>query len=375
MKLGINAFGCDHGRSGTGSYLTSLLHNLPDRTGHTIQLFGPELDKYTYSSGIESVGYAGVSLREGLFSKKIWHKTAFLNFVKKHGYNRLLFPAGIDFLPGVFPVPSVLVIQSVLSNNKNFFVKEITKNFLRFSLNSASGFIVPSSYIKQDILSLGIPESKITVIYHGVDRGLFFPRDIKDDEHVLIQPFSIRRPYIIYASRMTHAEKYHAQLIHAFNIFKQKSGLPYRLVLAGAQGKSSESVHAEVLKSPFSSDILLTGYFPHENLAELYSAADLCVFPSAIEGVGLPILEAMACGIPTACARAGALPEMIGQFTHYFDPNSPEEIAQAISVLIKRKDGKNDARRSRLIEGGLEWVKKYDWQQTARKTLEYLATI
>ncbi len=374
LKLGINACGCNHGRSGAGSYLRSLVQHLPT-TEHTIQLFGPEIDKYTYSSGVEGVSYVGLPVEAASFSEKMWHQTHFLSFVKKHAYDKILFPAGTQFLPKLFPVPTVLMIQGRIDVKQNFFSQLFAKKMLKMNLHTVAGFIVPSTYVKKKLLDFGIPESKIEVIYHGVDRKLFFPHPLEDDEPLLIQPFSIQRPYIIYASRMSDAEKYHIQLIHAFNLFKQKTGSPYRLVLAGESGQNAHSVHDEVLKSPFASDILLTGYFPHEQLPELYSAADLCVFPSAIEGVGLPILEAMACGIPTACAHAGALPEIIGKSTVFFNPDSVEEIAHVIENHVKLKSGENDGRRNALIEGGLEWVKKYNWETTAQKTLDYLNSI
>ena len=63
MKVGIDTFGCDHGRSGIGSYILSLVRNLPD-SGNNIDLFGPELDRFTYSSGPDSVSYTGLSVTD-----------------------------------------------------------------------------------------------------------------------------------------------------------------------------------------------------------------------------------------------------------------------------------------------------------------------
>ena len=112
-----------------------------------------------------------------------------------------------------------------------------------------------------------------------IDGSLFKPIT-NDEDRVLIQPFAIQRPYIIYASRITHEQKCHVELIKAFALFKKQTGSPHRLVIAGSDGNNSEAVHNAVIQSGFSSDILLTGYFPHESLPQLYSSADLCVFPS-----------------------------------------------------------------------------------------------
>ncbi len=374
MKIGINTFGCDHGRSGIGSYLMSLVRNLPE-SGHTLELFGPELDRYTYSSGLDSVRYTGLAVADSLLAERLWHFGAFSSFARRQKYDAVLFPAGVKLMPLHFDVPSVVVVQNILTDVYQNSDDGLLTGLLKMQLKKAHRIIAASRFIRDDLINLRIPESKITVIHNGIDTNLFYPRNVEHGDTVLIHPFSIRRPYIIYASRVAYPAKCHVELLRAFAMFKQKTGLPHRLVLAGADGVNAEIVHREIIKSPFSSDILLTGYFPHQNLPDLYSAADACVFPSSIEGVGLPVLEAMACGIPVACARAGALPEMAGDSAIYFDQNSPEEIAAAIERLVRLPDGSNDALRADLSARGIDWVKNFDWRKCAASTMETLESL
>lgn len=368
MKIGIDTFGCDHGRSGIGSYILSLVRNLPE-SENLIDLFGPELDRYTYSSGVEAISYTGVSVADSLLAERFWHLAAFNSFARKQKYDAVLFPSGAKLLPLKFEVPSVVVVQDILSDvYKNSDDMAIT-GLLKMQLRKAQRIIASSRFVRDDLMNLHIPESRITVVHNGIDTSLFYPHPTVNNEAVLIHPFSIRRPYIIYASRVAYPSKCHVELVKAFSIFKKKTGAPHRLVLAGADGVNAEIVHREIIKSPVSSDILLTGYFPHQNLPELYSAADACIFPSSIEGVGLPVLEAMACGIPVACARAGALPEMAGDNVLYFDQNSPEEIASAIERLVRTPTGENEALRNDLVSRSLEWVKGFDWKKSAQETI------
>ena len=261
-----------------------------------------------------------------------------------------------------------MVIQSLLSADLGV----IAKMGLRRTLKNASGLISPTKYIQNDLSQFGVNASDIKVIYNGIDGSLFKPIT-NDEDRVLIQPFAIQRPYIIYASRITHEQKCHVELIKAFALFKKQTGSPHRLVIAGSDGNNSEAVHNAVIQSGFSSDILLTGYFPHESLPQLYSSADLCVFPSMIEGVGLPVIEAMACGVPVACARAGALPEVAGDSALFFNSKKPEEIAEAISSLVDCD--KNTAKRKEMIEKGFGWVKQYNWETTAHQTIEYIDSL
>ena len=71
MKIGVDAFGCDHGRSGIGSYILSIVKNLP-KNDYEFELFGPELDKYTYTSDIDYVSFTGIDISDTKFSEKIW---------------------------------------------------------------------------------------------------------------------------------------------------------------------------------------------------------------------------------------------------------------------------------------------------------------
>lgn len=364
MKIGINAFGCNHGRSGSGSYLFYLVNNLP-ASKYKFGLFGPEIDKYTYTSNLEDVDFTGLDINDSPISEQFWHKTSLNSFIKKQKYDVLLYVSGLQLLPVSFNVPSFLVIQEAPDK-----LQGLAKIRIKSVFNQACGIIVPSKYVRSALLDLGVCSDKITVIHNGIDDDLFKPCPAKNGETVLIQPFSIRRPYIIYASRLANSSKCHAELIDAFTIFKKKSGAPHRLVIAGAGGESSSGIHEKVLMSPYSSDILLTGYFPHENLPKLYSAADLCIFPSRKEGSGLPVIEAMACGIPTACSNEGALPEIAGEASLYFNSRNTEEIAETIMKLIDTPE--NSKCRKNLIGNGLEWIKKYSWKKTAAETVEYI---
>lgn len=374
MKIGIDTFGCDHGKSGLGAYVLSLVHNLPD-SGFDIELFGPELDRYTYTSGIDNVQYQGLPVADSSLAERIWHFTSFSSFAKKRKYDVVLFPAGTRLLPLKFTIPSAILVQEVLSSATHNSDDELINGYHKMQLKKASCIIAASRFIRDDLVNLKIPESRIRVIHQGIDTNLFYQKEKLASDVVLIHPFSIKRPYILYASRISYPAKNHVELIKAFTLFKSKTGSPHRLVLAGSNGVNAEVVHREVLKSPYSSDILLTGFFPHQSLPDLYAASDACIFPAGSEGVGIPVLEAMACGTPVACARAGALPEMAGDCVHYFDQTNIEDIAVSIEKLVILPDKDNSGYRNELITKSLNWVKNYSWQKTAEETLDCLISI
>lgn len=367
MRIGIDTFGCEHRQSGAGSYLYSLIKSLPETENDKVELFGVETDRFVYDFSKSSFSFLGVNIPDSLFAIQLWH-TLFLNcFIKKQKYDVVLYPASLQNLPLSFSVPSVLVVNELLSevlkkNNSIFF-----KHKLKKVLIHSAKIIVPSLYVKKELVAFGVSSDLIDIIHNGVDHSLFFPRNTSDGEAVLIQPFSIKRPYLIYPSRIQFPEKKHVELIKAFNLFKKRTGLPHKLVLAGSEGQDADIVHKTVLNSPYVTDIILTGYFPHKNLPELFSCADACIIPSICESASLTVLESMACGIPVLCSNAGGLSEVAGPAPIYFDSDNIEEISLDIEKIIS-----DNELREKIITESIDWVKRFSWDKTAAKTLEVL---
>jgi len=372
MKIGIDVFGSDHGRSGIGSYIHSFVKNLdtlkenPKYTEIEFELFGSELDRFTYDSGNLRLNYNGVNISDTVSAERAWHIFKLNNFAKKNKYDYILYPAGSRMLPISFKTKGIAVVNDVVSvilKGKKGFLE---KFFYLQGLKNATKIIAGSHFIRKDLIKLKINPKKIEVIYNGIDHNLFYhhPELETSDDTVLIKPFAIKKPYIIYATRISKPEKMHIELIDAFTKFKDKTGLPHRLVLAG-DGDFTNTLQKILSRNPYSSDIFLIGYFPHEHLPELYSCADACIFPSQIEGVGLPIIEAMATGIPVACSKFGALQEFAKEGAFYFDPKNTEDFADAIEKILT-----DEKLRNSLIDFGYQWTKHFSWEKTLQKTMD-----
>jgi glycosyltransferase involved in cell wall biosynthesis len=369
MKVGIDTFGCEHGRSGLGSYLCSLTANLRNDADVEFNLFGAELDRYTYASE-RAFPYDGVTLFESSAAERLWHIMCANNFASKHKYDVVLYTAASQMIPVTFSVPGVAIVNDIVSDSLSAKHNAWSSFHIKRGLAHADRVIVASQYIRKDLEKIGIDPEKIAVIHNGIDHSSFYPRELLSPNLVDIKPFAIQRPYFIYASRMSSPTKKHVELIRAFTLFKEKTHLPHRLVLAGSEGPYSDAVHDEVFNSHAASDIFITGFFPHENFPELYSGSDGCIFPSVSEGVGLPVLEAMATGIPVACAKSGALSEIAGDNAIYFDSDNIEEMAAAMETLALDK-----AKCKTLITGGIEWTKRFSWEKTAQMTTDVLKEV
>jgi glycosyltransferase involved in cell wall biosynthesis len=228
--------------------------------------------------------------------------------------------------------------------------------------------IAVSSWVKQELVELTrVKESRIDVVPNGIDLEAFYPRPRNEESVVLIQPFSFRRPYVLCVSRIEYPVKNHVKLIEAFGIFKERTKYPHRLVLAGGDSQGAERVKEAAAASPYRNDIFFTGHFPFTSLPELYSGADIAVFPSMYEGFGLGVLEAMATGVPVACARAASLPETAEHAALYFDPHSGEDMADRMVTLTTNRDIYRECRKN-----GLERVQAFSWDRCAGRTLQII---
>lgn len=371
MKIGIDVFGCNHGQSGNGSYISSFIKNISNlQSDYEIELFGPEIDRFTYTSGLDNISYQGFQIDDISVSTHLWHVKNLKKFIKKQQYDLVIYPSPGIYLPNTKIKPYIVIVNEILSE------KWSSKSFFNFSmknkLKKATRIIASSSFIKKDLQKMNISQKKIDVVHIGIDHSLFFPRSdlTLENNTVLVKPFAIKQPYIVYASKVSHLYKKHIELIRAFSLFKEKTNAEHRLVMVGEEGEAFETIQQELKNCPYASDIFLTGYFPHQNMPELYACADFCVFPSVAEGVGLPVLEAMATGTATAIAKAGALPEIAGDNALYFNSEDIESISCAMETMYKNKTIKE-----KIIEGGFEWTKRFSWDKTVNRIFDIIKTI
>jgi glycosyltransferase involved in cell wall biosynthesis len=137
------------------------------------------------------------------------------------------------------------------------------------------------------------------------------------------------------------------------------------LVLAGHRTAYEDELRARAAELGLVEETRFLGWVPGGELEGLYRSSTCFVFPSLYEGFGLPILEAMARGVPVACSNRGALVEVADQAALMFDPEQPHAIAAAIERLLA-----DPRERARLSRAGRENAARFTWAESARRTLE-----
>lgn len=351
MKIGINVCGCNHARTGAGSFLLSFISNLPETKEYSFEILGLEEDRFIYSSGRD---FPYISVPDGKKAGKI---------ICKNHYDAVLFPAAEKVPLKCGNARSVVFVNYLYSSLKD----KKQKKTLKKNIKKADFVLAFTETIKKDLVQNGFSEEGIRVIHSGLDHKIFYPVLNLDSDILDIKPFAIQRPYFIYCSSVSGEEKNHLNLIKAFELFKKNTGLPQRLVIAGSDGEYSEILHKAVFESSCAEDIFVTGYFPFESLAKLYAGSDACVFPARNEGVGLPVIEAMACGVPVLCSNSGALPEVGGDAPLYFNPDNIQEMADYMEKIVSDQE-----LRSEMIKKGAERVSEFNWETTVAETLNVL---
>ncbi|MEI6288095.1 MAG: glycosyltransferase family 1 protein [bacterium] len=229
----------------------------------------------------------------------------------------------------------------------------------------ADVIITISEFSKREIMELyQVPAEKIKVVYLGFDSTQFSQQKNNNADAVL-QKYKITKPYLLYVGRL-EKKKNIGNMILAFALAKEKFS-DLKLVLAGSEGHQFEEIKKIITEHKLENEVIITGYVDSVDLPIIYNQAQIFLFPTLYEGFGLPILEAMASGVPVITSDMNPHREVGGKSAVYTDPQSPERMAEIISNILTV-----DGFRTELIASGLERVKEFSWEKTAKEILEII---
>lgn len=227
----------------------------------------------------------------------------------------------------------------------------------------ADGIIAVSSSTKQDIMRLlGVPETKITVIYEAASLAFRPLRTLEVAGH-LRERFGLEAGFILFVSTI-EPRKNVPNLLRAYRQLLDSYHITVPLVIAGEKGWLFDEVFSLTKSLKLESQVRFLGRVSTQELFWLYNTARMLVQPSFYEGFGLTPLEAMACGTPVVVSNVSALPEVTADAGLLVDPNVPEEIAVAIYRLLS-----DDALWASMAEKGLKRSACFSWEKAARETL------
>jgi glycosyltransferase involved in cell wall biosynthesis len=224
------------------------------------------------------------------------------------------------------------------------------------SARRADHILADSMATKTDLQALyDLPEDKITVLLSGVDPRF---RPLPFDMTMRTRYRLGERPYILSVGTVQPRKNY-GRLIAAVARLRAQ-GHDVSLVIVGGKGWLDDPIYAALDAAGMRDHVHFTGFADEADLPMLYAGALCFAFPSLYEGFGLPVLEAMACGIPVMTSNLSSLPEVAGDAAILVDPHDLDALAEALGQLIE-----NSELRARLIAAGLARAAQFSWEQSA----------
>ncbi len=333
-----------------------------------------DVDVRTYVGSGFSPEIAGIPETENYHTEhcslmdhlRLWRFGGGARLVKREG-NDVLFATNAETIsiPGV---PYVVFIHDVDFMRFRQYGALYTARLYAMqwlASHSAKLVLTNSECSKRDIVKyLRVSPEKVVVTYLGYNRSVYNQAPAGEEQAALAQRFSLQRRYILHHGTF-QPRKNLLRLVRAYDrLAAEDSAFDYDLVLAGNYGWNCEDVLQACRDVKVPGRVVVTGFLEEKDLAALVKGAYLSVIPSLWEGFCFPMVESMACGVPTIAANSSCLPEISGGVLHYFNAESVEEIAASIKLGIE-----DNGLREQLCRDGLRSAAQFSWERCARETL------
>lgn len=257
-------------------------------------------------------------------------------------------------------VPTVMVLHDIAHVHYPLQLPRLVRRYYykyvpRF-LERAERIVTVSDFVRQDIQRYyGTPAAKLRVAGNGVrDRFVPTSADTRLDTRAR---YAQGQPYFFYIGAI-HPRKNVPQLIRAYDLFRQWTGQPVKLLVAGRLAWRTREVREAHRAAHYRDDIIFLDYVPDEDLPALLGSALALVYVSLFEGFGVPLLEAMHCEVPIITSNTSSLPEVAGDAALLVDPTRAGAIAEAMSNLYR-----NPRLAAELVARGRQQRERFTWDR------------
>jgi glycosyltransferase involved in cell wall biosynthesis len=364
MKIGIDARMYSSHFTGIGRYSFELIRNIVklDHQNEYVIFLNPQQYK-TFEISSPNV-------------QKVLTDAPYYSLQEQTSFNNLLVHHNLDVVhfthfnaPLLYHKPFVVTIHDLIlsfykGKKRTSFIERAAYNMvIKNVIKKARHIIAVSEHTKDDIRRLFfVPQEKISVIYEGVAEEFTIPPSPSVISSVQ-KKFRLDKPFVLYTG-VWRDHKNIKGLIEAFALLIKAQKKDIYLVITGKEDPYYPEVKELPKQLGIEQQVRLTGFVTEEELIALYHLALLFVFPSFYEGFGLPLLESMASKTPIVASHTSSIPEIGGDACLYFDPHSPQDIAQKIGFLLQ-----DEAKRQELIAKGSERIKQFSWGKMAEQTL------
>jgi glycosyltransferase involved in cell wall biosynthesis len=271
-----------------------------------------------------------------------------------------------DFFPFLFfhPIKKIWLIHDLvwkLYPETTQIDNAVLKRIIVRNMKRADLLLSVSDSTRNDIINLLNIRNTIITLHNAADRSIFHKADNASINRVK-KKYGITRKYILSVCTIEPRKNLTA-LLEAFAMMDNHA--KHQLVLVGMSGWKSTTLFGLIESHPAKDSIIITGYIPTEDLAPIYTGAEVFVFPTLYEGFGLPVLEAMQCGCPVISSTSSSIPEVAGDACILIDPHDSQGLASTMEKVLSDKTVRN-----MMVRNGLARSALFSWEKSAARLLE-----
>lgn len=372
MRIGVNTRLLLHGKlEGIGRFSHEILQRIVrTHPEHTFYFFfdRPYHEEFLYADNVKPVVLKPQARHPFLYY--LFTKVAIPAALKKYKIDVYFSPDGLGLFTS--KVPSLVAFHDLAFIHFPQYVSKLEKWYYhkyypKYALN-AHHLIAVSEYTKQDMITqYQLPESKISVVYNGVNE-LYQPLSLAEQEAVKAK-YTDGHEYFLFVSAI-HPRKNALNLLKAFVKFKRFQKSKMKLIMVGRMAWQTNEIEEAKALMPYKEDVIWTGYLPVEEITQLMGAAYALVYPSLFEGFGIPIADALACNVPVITSDTSSMPEVGGDAAMYVNPESVEDITAKLNFMYK-----DELLRNKLIRNASSQVSKFNWDDSARKVWDLILQV
>jgi glycosyltransferase involved in cell wall biosynthesis len=379
MKIGIEAQRIFRKKKhGMDMVALELIRNLQqiDKVNEYVIFVKPDEDKTVIK---ETANFKIVELQGGAYP--FWEQVALPKAAAKHGCQVLHCTS--NTAPLFCKIPLVITLHDIIymESSAMDIIRSSGSNYQKFGniyrrlivpkLVRKSKKIITVSNFEKDCIGkfFGMQnDNRLTTVYNGVSE-YFQPVNDTGVLKSVKEKYKLPDNYVFFLGN-THPKKNTKGTLTAFSQFLKQTGSNMKLVMIDYDKTELEKLLQEIGDAELINKIVLTGYIVNHDLPAIYAQSQLFLYPSLRESFGIPLIEAMACGVPVITSNTSSMPEIAGDAAILIDPYKPEEITAAMIKVFNDKD-----LRTSMIADGLVQAAKFSWRAMAQDVLKiYKAT-
>lgn len=374
MKIGIEAQRIFRKKKhGMDMVALELIRNLQqiDKVNEYVIFVKPDEDNTVLK---ETANFKIVELNAGSFP--VWEQVALPKAAAKHKCDILHCTS--NTAPLFCKIPLIITLHDIIymESSAMALLKAEGSNYQKFG-NIYRRMIVPKVIRKsKKIITVSDYEkdcigrffhlkddNRLTTVYNGVSE-YFKPVTDTAILKAVKEKYNLPDNYFFFLGN-THPKKNTKGTLAAFSQFLKKTGCDMKLLMIDYDMNELQRLLLEIGDPGLINRIVLAGYIANTDLPAIYAQSRLFLYPSLRESFGIPLIEAMACGVPVITSNTSSMPEIAGDAALLVDPFKPGEIADAMEKIYD-----NSGLQSEMIKAGIEQAAKFSWRAMAEQVLE-----